>query len=129
MADASTTQVGAALHQQRCPSGPREPLRFFSKKLESTQINYSISTGSFWPLSVQSGISGFRWKASPSSSGRTTPPLTFALGCFSDAWTPCQQRQLSYIAEYTSDIMYVPGVDNVVANTLSRPPAVATQPP
>ena len=32
-----------------------------------------------------------------------------------------QQRQLSYIAEYTADIQYVPGVENVVADTLSPP--------
>ena len=56
-------------------------------------------------------------------------PLTFALGHFSDAWTPCQQRQLSYIAEYTSNILYVPGVNNVVADTLCRPLAGAAQPP
>ena len=55
-------------------------------------------------------------------------PLTYALSRCTDAWTPRQQRQLSYIAEYTADIQYVPGVENVVADTLSRPPATEAQP-
>jgi Integrase zinc binding domain len=33
----------------------------------------------------------------------------------------CQQRQLSYLAEFTSDFQHVPGVDNLVADALSRP--------
>ena len=39
-----------------------------------------------------------------------------------------QQRQLSYIAEYTANIRYVPGVENVVEDTLSRPLAADAQP-
>ena len=31
-----------------------------------------------------------------------------------------QQRQLSFISEYISDIVYISGKDNVVADTLSR---------
>jgi hypothetical protein len=34
-----------------------------------------------------------------------------------------QCRQLSYVVEFTTDIRYMPGVDNVVADTLSRPPS------
>ena len=53
----------------------------------------------------------------------------FALSRCTDAWTLRQQRQLRYIAEYTADIHYVPGVENVVADTLSRPPAGEAQQP
>ncbi len=49
---------------------------------------------------------------------RTTPP-----------WSACQQRQLSFIAEFTSDIRHTPGQENVVADALSRPPSAATQRP
>ncbi len=41
----------------------------------------------------------------------------------SDPWTPRQCRQLSYIAEHTSDIRHIAGPDNVVADKLSRLPA------
>ncbi len=39
-----------------------------------------------------------------------------------------QQRQLSFIAEFTSDIRHTPGQENVVADTLSRPPPTAAKP-
>jgi hypothetical protein len=45
-------------------------------------------------------------------------PLTYALGKVADGWTAMQ-----CVAEFTTDIRHVPGVDNVVANTLSRPPS------
>ena len=56
-------------------------------------------------------------------------PLTFSLSRCADAWTPWQKRQLSYIAEYTADIQYVPGVENVVTDTLSILPAGEAQQP
>ena len=48
-------------------------------------------------------------------------PLIHALRRVLTPWSARQTRQLAYIAEYTSDICHVPGVDNVVADTLSRP--------
>ena len=55
-------------------------------------------------------------------------PLTFALSRISDSWTARQQRQLSYVAEYTSDIVHVPGKLNIVADLLSRPPQAVPAP-
>ena len=46
----------------------------------------------------------------------------------SDSWTARQQRQLSYVAEFTSNIVHVPGRFNLVADLLSRPPQTATAP-
>jgi hypothetical protein len=40
-----------------------------------------------------------------------------------------QQQQLSFIAEFTSDIRHTPGQENVVADTLSRLPSAAAQRP
>jgi hypothetical protein len=50
-------------------------------------------------------------------------PLTFALRKAADPWTARQQRQLAFVAEYTSDIQHIAGGDNVVADMLSRPAA------
>jgi len=56
-------------------------------------------------------------------------PLTFAIQQQGDAWSARQQRHLSYVAEYTTDIRHVAGSLNVVADALSRPPNVPLPPP
>ena len=53
-------------------------------------------------------------------------PLTTAIRRSTEPWTAKQCRQLAYIAEFTSDIQHIAGTDNVVADTLSRPPGGAT---
>jgi hypothetical protein len=53
-------------------------------------------------------------------------PLTTAVRGSTEPWTAKQCRQLAYIAEITSDIQHIAGTDNVVADTLSRPPGGAT---
>jgi hypothetical protein len=55
-------------------------------------------------------------------------PLTFALSRATDVWIPRQGRHLSYVAKFTAEIRYIPGKENVVADTLSRPPGVAHTP-
>ncbi len=53
-------------------------------------------------------------------------PLTTAVRRSTEPWTAKQCRQLACIAEFTSDIQHIAGTDNVVADTLSRPPGGAT---
>jgi len=55
-------------------------------------------------------------------------PLVAAMVRVSPPWSARQQRNLSYISEFTTDIIHTPGVDNVVADTLSRPPVPAVSP-
>jgi Integrase zinc binding domain/Integrase core domain/RNase H-like domain found in reverse transcriptase len=81
-------------------------------------------------LACYLAIRHFRWIL----EGRTFhvltdhKPLCFALHRLSDAWTARQQRHLWYIAEFTSDVRHVAGVENVVADALSRPAAAVTAP-
>ena len=128
VADASSSHVGAALHQRRRTSDPWQPLGFFSKKLDRAQVSYSAFDREL--LAAFSAIRHFRFQVEGRQFQLWTDhrPLTYALSRCTDAWTPRQQRQLSYIAEYTADIRYVPGVENVVADTLSRPPITDAQP-
>ncbi len=121
--DASETHVGACL-QQRLPGRKVwQPLGFFSKKLEAAQQKYAC----------YAGIRHFRYMLDGRRFAIFTDhkPLTYALARMSEPWTACQSRQLSYEAEYTSDIRHIAGVANVVADTLSRPPghAAAERPP
>jgi hypothetical protein len=48
-------------------------------------------------------------------------PLTFALSKVAKPWTARQQRQLSFLSGFPSDIQLVAGKGNVVADALSRP--------
>jgi len=47
-------------------------------------------------------------------------PLTHVLTKVVEPWTARQSRHLSYLAEFTSDIRHISGVENMVADTLSR---------
>ena len=48
-------------------------------------------------------------------------PITFALSKILDPWSARQQRHLSAISEYTTDICHIAEKQNFVAETLSRP--------
>ena len=48
-------------------------------------------------------------------------PLTFALFRVSPPWSARQQRHLSYLSEFTSDLVHLPGHQKVVADALSGP--------
>jgi len=125
--NASDHHAGAVL-QQRTPRG-LEPLSFFSKKFEPAQSKYSAFDREL--LAVYLAIRHFRWALEGRQFHVLTDhkPLTFALHRQSDAWSARQQRQLSYVAEYTTDIRHIAGALNVVADALSRPPSVLPQPP
>ena len=45
----------------------------------------------------------------------------------SEPWSNSQQRQLTYISEFTTDIRHVQGKDNYVADALSRPEIISVQ--
>lgn len=47
-------------------------------------------------------------------------PLTFAMAKTTEPWSGRQQRQLSAISVFTTDIQHVSGKDNPVADCLSR---------
>jgi transposase InsO family protein len=118
--DASNTHIGAVLQQDK--GRGEQPLAFFSRKLDATQAKYSTFDREL--LACHEAVRHFRWSLEGREFFILTDhrPLTFALTRLSDAWSARQQRQLSAIAEYTTDIRHVPGAENVVADALSRPP-------
>ncbi len=87
-----------------------QPLSFDSKKLDVTQKKY-LAMRHFRFL-----LEGCQFHVETDHK-----PLKFALHRTSEPWSARQQRQLSYLAEFTSDIRHVSGQSNVVADPLSRP--------
>jgi hypothetical protein len=121
--DASETHISVVL-QQRTVAGWK-PLSFFSKKLSPTEARYSAFDRELW--AVFSGIRHYHYLLEGRSFHVLTDrkPLTTALHLVSEPWSAKQQRQLAYIAEFTADIQHIPGKQNVIADTLSRPAAAA----
>ena len=118
--DASDTHVGGVLQQTL--GGKIAPLAFFSRKLTDTEKRYSTFDREL--LAVFSTIRHFRFMLEGRRFFVLTDhkPLTYALFRASPPWSARQQRHLSYISEFTSDIRHISGRDNVVADCLSRPP-------
>ena len=118
--DASKFAVGGVI-EQRGPKG-WEPLGFYSSKLHPHQQE--------WPpydrelLAAFISVRHFR----PFLEGRNFTLYTDHLSLVpsmakkSDPQTARQTYQLSVISEYTTDIRYIQGKSNVVADALSRPP-------
>ena len=123
--DASDTHVGAVL-QQKSQSSLTRPLAFFSIKLDAAQRRYSTFDREL--LAVYLGIRHFRWLLEGRIFHVVTDhkPLTFSMLKIADAWSARQQRQLSFISEYTTDLRHIAGRENVVADALSRPSAAIT---
>ena len=118
MTDASDMAVGAVLQQNI--DGTWKPISFFSRKLTPTETRYSTFDREL--LAVYLGIKHFRHFLEGRSFHVLTDhkPLTYALNSRSDRYSPRQARQLNYISQFTSTIRHVHGMDNVVADALSR---------
>lgn len=116
--DASDKAIGAVL-QQRTTKG-WAPLAFFSRKLTSSQKRYSPYDREL--LAVYEAIRYFRYMVEARTFAVLTDhkPLTYAFTTRRDSCSPRQYRYLDYIAQFSTDIRYIPGKDNVVADTLSR---------
>ncbi|CAB0004085.1 unnamed protein product [Nesidiocoris tenuis] len=118
MFDASDTGIGASLHQER--HGVLEPLGFFSKSLSTAQTKYSTYDREL--LACYSAVKHFRHMLEGRNFVIFTDhrPLTFAFRQKLDKASPRQLRYLDFIGQFSTDIRFVPGKDNTVADYLSR---------
>lgn len=116
--DASDKSVGAVLHQ--LIGNEFQPLGFFSKKLETAQTKYSTYDREL--LGIYLGIKHFRHMLEGRNFIVYTDhkPLTFAFNQKSDKASPRQIRQLDFISQFSTDIRHISGVQNDVADLLSR---------
>ncbi|PIK55880.1 gag-pol polyprotein [Apostichopus japonicus] len=118
MVDASDVAVGGVL--QQCDDGTWKPIAFFSQRLNPTETRYSTFGREM--LAVYLTIRHFRHFLEGREFTVYTDhkPLTYALRSKPDRHSPREIRQLDYISQFTSDIQHVHGVDNTVADALSR---------
>ena len=117
--DASDFAVGGDLQQYI--DNVWQPLSFFSKKLNPAETRYSAFDREL--LAVYATIRHFRHNLEGRNFFVNTDhkPLTFVMSSVTERPSLQQTRQLAFIAEFTTDIRYVKGKTNFVADSLSRP--------
>ena len=115
--DASGTAVGAVL-EQNSDGSDLKPVAFFSRKLRPAEQNYSAFDREL--LAAYLAIRHFRYFLEGRSFTLFTDnkPLTFAISKISDPWSPRQQRHLSYVSEFTTDVCHIERNANTVADTI-----------
>lgn len=115
--DASNFAIGAVLQQRKDDNV--SPLCFFSRKLTAQQVNYSTFDREL--LAIFESIKYFRHCLEGQNFTIFTDhkPLIYCFSTKSDR-SPRQTRQLDYISQFSTDIKYVKGEENVVADSLSR---------
>ena len=115
--DASSTAVGGALEQYI--NGQWQPLAFFSRNLKPAETRYSAFDREL--LAMYLAVRHFRYFLEGRLFHIYTDhkPITFAFHNNADR-SPRQTRHLSFIAEFTTDVRYIPGKTNVAADMLSR---------
>lgn len=120
--DASDTAIGATLNQLRKTENEPslEPLAFFSSKLSTAQKKWSTFDRELY--AIYAAIRHFRHMLEGRQFTIFTDhrPLTFAFLQKADKCSPRQLRHLDLIGQYSTDIQYVKGSDNIPADMLSR---------
>ena len=122
--DASGIAVGACLMQMVDDSW--QPLAFFSKKLSSKECG--------WPayyrelLAVYESIQHFRHilEGYPFTIYTDHKPLTHAFTQKKEKLPPIQLNQLSFISQFSTDIVHIEGSKNIIADTMSRVEAISS---
>ncbi|GFS64945.1 hypothetical protein TNCV_1584401 [Trichonephila clavipes] len=120
--DATDYAIGGALHQ--VVDSELQPLAFFSRKLTSSEKSYSAYYDREL-LAIYSAIRHFRYmlEARDFTVFTDHKPSLMLLGK-SDKCSPRQIRQLDFIAQFTTNIVHIPGSDNIAADVLSRVSAI-----
>ena len=116
--DASDVGVGGAL--QQLVDGAWQPLAFFSKRMQPAQSRYSTFGREL--LAAYLAVKHFRHHLEGRCFHILTDhrPLVFAMQAAGTSHSPRELRHLSYVAEFTTDLRFLRGADNVVADALSR---------
>ena len=116
--DASDHAVGAVFEQYVDEAW--QPLAFFSRQLREPEQRYSTYDREL--LGLYLAVRHFRFLLEGRYFTAFTDhrPLVDAMSKLSPPWSARQQRHLTFISEFTTDIRHISGKENVVADCLSR---------
>jgi len=115
--DASDKMLGGMLEQEF--DGIWKPISFYSQKLSKAESKYSAFDRELLAIYANIKHSRHFLEGRPFTIFTDHRPLTFALASSAER-TPRQTRHLSFISEFSTDIQFVSGKENVVADALSR---------
>ena len=120
--DASDYAMGAVLQQRG--NNELQPLGFATKSLTPAQQKYSAYDSEL--LAIYTAVKHFRHALEGRNFVIYTDhkPLTYAFRQKLEKCSPRQFRYLDYIGQFSTDIRYIKGLDNNVANALSRIEAI-----
>jgi len=116
--DASDVAIGAVIEQ--ISEGRAQPLAFLSKKLKQAQRKYSPYDREL--LAIYTAIKHFRHMLEGRKFAVYTDykPLVYAFNKDQLQSSSRQTQHLKFISQFTTDIRYVTGTKNVVADALLR---------
>ncbi|GBN39220.1 Transposon Tf2-6 polyprotein, partial [Araneus ventricosus] len=116
--DASNTGIAGKLQQTYLKN--TQQLAFFSRKLTPAESRYSTYDREI--LAVYSSVKHFRHFLEGRDFIIYTDhkPLTFGFQQTGDKTSPLQQRHLEFISQFSTDVRYISGIQNTVADALSR---------
>lgn len=120
--DASDFAMGAVLEQFN--DGSWKPLSFFSRKFTPAQLRYSAYDRELTAIFEAIKYLKYFLEAREFVIATDHRPLVYAFMQRADKASPRQARQLSFIAQFSTRIEYIPGVENMVADPLSRVGAI-----
>ena len=116
--DASEKAIGVVI--QQVVNGQVQPLAFFSRRTTGAESRYSMCDIELQSICL--AIVHFRHMLETRKFRIFTDqrPLTSAFFKTRDPVSKGQRNQLAFISEFCTDLSHVPGLQNVVADALSR---------
>ena len=123
--DASDIAIGATLEQ--VVDGHPQPIGLFSSKLKPNKKERSAYDREL--EAIYQSIKHFSHflLGSPFTVLTDHKPLIYAFNQKPENASPRQRKKLDYISQFTTDIQYITGCNNTVADTLSRIESVDMQ--
>ncbi|CAH8565955.1 unnamed protein product [Schistosoma margrebowiei] len=116
--DASQKAVGAVLQQR--VNNTITPIAFFSKRLSPTQERYSTFGRELLAMYLAVKHFSFLLQGRDFIIMTDHKPLCHSFGTSYDKHSPREARQLDYISQFTTDIRFIKGHSNIVADALPR---------